>query len=82
MGIRDSYDIHEPVNEELVARLIVHLDRKQQPEFAELQIICLLYTSPSPRDRTRSRMPSSAWKKKKTNHHKIQHHDTTEHDNI
>ena len=26
---------------------------------------CLLYTSPSPRDRTRSRMPSSAWKKKK-----------------
>ena len=28
----------------------------------ELQIkhVCLLYTSPSPRDRTRSRMPSSA----------------------
>ena len=26
--------------------------------------ICLLYTSPSPRDRTRSRMPSSACKKK------------------
>ena len=25
---------------------------------------CLLYTSPSPRDRTRSRMPSSAWQKK------------------
>ena len=25
-----------------------------------LTIICLLYTSPSPRDRTRSRMPSSA----------------------
>ena len=25
-----------------------------------LFIICLLYTSPSPRDRTRSRMPSSA----------------------
>ena len=29
-------------------------------------ITCLLYTSPSPRDRTRSRMPSSAWKKKQT----------------
>ena len=28
----------------------------QQPQY----IICLLYTSPSPRDRTRSRMPSSA----------------------
>ena len=27
---------------------------------ATLFIICLLYTSPSPRDRTRSRMPSSA----------------------
>ena len=26
----------------------------------ELNISCLLYTSPSPRDRTRSRMPSSA----------------------
>ena len=26
----------------------------------EIYIICLLYTSPSPRDRTRSRMPSSA----------------------
>ena len=25
-----------------------------------LSVICLLYTSPSPRDRTRSRMPSSA----------------------
>ena len=34
-------------------------------EFAEIYRkkgywICLLYTSPSPRDRTRSRMPSSA----------------------
>ena len=25
-----------------------------------LRCVCLLYTSPSPRDRTRSRMPSSA----------------------
>ena len=29
-------------------------------ELANNHIICLLYTSPSPRDRTRSRMPSSA----------------------
>mgnify|MGYP003328589450 CR=1 FL=1 len=28
--------------------------------YAEHEWICLLYTSPSPRDRTRSRMPSSA----------------------
>ena len=27
---------------------------------AEKALNCLLYTSPSPRDRTRSRMPSSA----------------------
>ena len=32
-----------------------------QPSGKELQLqTCLLYTSPSPRDRTRSRMPSSA----------------------
>ena len=34
------------------------LDRKVNR--IELIDICLLYTSPSPRDRTRSRMPSSA----------------------
>ena len=28
--------------------------------FLSLSMVCLLYTSPSPRDRTRSRMPSSA----------------------
>ena len=28
--------------------------------FKEMGLFCLLYTSPSPRDRTRSRMPSSA----------------------
>ena len=30
-----------------------------QPDFAHL-VVCLLYTSPSPRDATLSRMPSSA----------------------
>ena len=30
------------------------------PMLLVLPIFCLLYTSPSPRDRTRSRMPSSA----------------------
>ena len=51
-------------NETLVSRLI---DRPIRPLFpkefkCETQVICtcLLYTSPSPRDRTRSRMPSSA----------------------
>ena len=36
------------------------LDCDQLPEMQELYSGCLLYTSPSPRDRTRSRMPSSA----------------------
>ena len=46
-----------------------------QPGEDLLLPFCLLYTSPSPRDRTRSRMPSSAWKKKtkittrETHHH-------------
>ena len=30
------------------------------PSIVDHYVICLLYTSPSPRDRTRSRMPSSA----------------------
>ena len=33
---------------------------KRARHMALLPISCLLYTSPSPRDRTRSRMPSSA----------------------
>ena len=35
--------------------LVAHLS-----EIDNVSYICLLYTSPSPRDRTRSRMPSSA----------------------
>ena len=31
-----------------------------KPHYDKQRYICLLYTSPSPRDRTRSRMPSSA----------------------
>ena len=38
---------------------------------------CLLYTSPSPRDRTRYRMPSSALKKKNTKKKKKNTHTTT-----
>ena len=33
---------------------------KTRPSVTDLALSCLLYTSPSPRDRTRSRMPSSA----------------------
>ena len=33
---------------------------KEEKDAAVFAYTCLLYTSPSPRDRTRSRMPSSA----------------------
>ena len=36
------------------------IEKKPFQEFINIHLICLLYTSPSPRDRTRSRMPSSA----------------------
>ena len=38
--------------DKVIGRIYAHMDR--------LTKCCLLYTSPSPRDRTRSRMPSSA----------------------
>ena len=37
-----------------------HYDALNEALGEEYAITCLLYTSPSPRDRTRSRMPSSA----------------------
>ena len=36
------------------------MDLMEDVKFGEVLNNCLLYTSPSPRDRTRSRMPSSA----------------------
>ena len=43
----DSYDMYKKYSSSM-------------GNFAPINISCLLYTSPSPRDRTRSRMPSSA----------------------
>ena len=41
--------------------LVQHdLDRGLEADYALVAYGCLLYTSPSPRDRTRSRMPASA----------------------
>ena len=40
------------------AAYLIYLDELQTQE--QQNEVCLLYTSPSPRDRTRSRMPSSA----------------------
>ena len=37
-----------------------HIDEQQKQRYVERFKSCLLYTSPSPRDRQKSRMPSSA----------------------
>ena len=39
---------------------LLHEKRIDQSEYDALNKSCLLYTSPSPRDRQKSRMPSSA----------------------
>ena len=45
----------------LALSLLVGLEREYHAKSAGVRTYtCLLYTSPSPRDRTRSRMPSSA----------------------
>ena len=55
-------DLHKAL-EPIVQGLADQLERLPKPTIAAIDGICmgcLLYTSPSPRDRTRSRMPSSA----------------------
>ena len=45
----------------VTGRWPLHLgELNQVQDGIDLRMTCLLYTSPSPRDRTRSRMPSSA----------------------
>ena len=45
---------------DLVASLLAAADYRNDITTVDICRSCLLYTSPSPRDRTRSRMPSSA----------------------
>ena len=57
------------------AQIVVMLaDAEYMPDFNGLYYSCLLYKSPSPRDRTRTRMPSSACKKKKNTTHNLTTH--------
>ena len=62
-GIKTDDDIRDSVNAGCSYAVIGSVAAKQ-PEVFEKWLRqygnCLLYTSPSPRDRTRSRMPSSA----------------------
>src|SRR5665811_265402 len=43
-----------------ISRIKAHIELTPQEDAIVRYHMCLLYTSPSPRDRTRSRMPSSA----------------------
>ena len=45
---------------QLLAEVLSPQQLEELDDTGELNLACLLYTSPSPRDRTRSRMPSSA----------------------
>ena len=47
------------IKKDNIELLVLKLKKKNRERFIEEEI-CLLYTSPSPRDRQRSRMPSSA----------------------
>ena len=52
---------HAAENMEKFQNLILDQFKSLRPNFSPtVTHTCLLYTSPSPRDRTRSRMPSSA----------------------
>ena len=58
---RLAFNFNTGLNANLTNSDIVSSDRTRlQDPVARLTYDCLLYTSPSPRDRTRSRMPSSA----------------------
>ena len=66
-GCTDNVYPHDENGEPILPRMMIKPDRLLTPMIVkELKILlnevldCLLYTSPSPRDRTRSRMPSSA----------------------
>ena len=43
-----------------IFRGVLRVVKRFKKAYQEKKLGCLLYTSPSPRDRTRSRMPSSA----------------------
>ena len=55
-----SDGVVEGVREDRSGEALVATLSSHNYEVVEHKVVCLLYTSPSPRDRTRSRMPSSA----------------------
>ena len=60
----ETKDLRNKYEQKKVAKIQEEKKRKEFKQYLvstmETKKYCLLYTSPSPRDRTRSRMPSSA----------------------
>ena len=52
--------IDDKIKELFISSRVIALVGASKKKEKDSNIVCLLYTSPSPRDRTRSRMPSSA----------------------
>ena len=61
-GIGEAYAraLHAEGANVVIAELNEAAGQAVADSLGERTLFCLLYTSPSPRDRTRSRMPSSA----------------------
>ena len=57
VGATEAHGPHLPLDTDVT---IAVAQAQRAAELLAEEGICLLYTSPSPRDRTRSRMPSSA----------------------
>ena len=61
---KGAAEIPASVKKEKWSRIGVNTTEDFEPLYIvpkeKKKVVCLLYTSPSPRDRTRSRMPSSA----------------------
>ena len=58
-----TFEVLNPVDDSVIAEVANCGSRETEQAITAAHnslIPCLLYTSPSPRDRTRSRMPSSA----------------------
>ena len=61
VGIKTVAVFYEDSNDDLQKSFDkILMDTRLSGKMVWIPNICLLYTSPSPRDRTRSRMPSSA----------------------
>ena len=59
---KNKIDIYDINLEDITNSFLEEINKMDESinNLSEFIYICLLYTSPSPRDRTRSRMPSSA----------------------